>query len=384
MWYQINTQATPLAQKDPKRNDIPYEITYEIAPYGINDIKSEYFPKGKFRGAQKKYNYWFTGQNTSVLNFEQEFNYLYFVTINSRTAPPHIKGANDYREVEKRLFTTNSAQTNQGDKTNSGEPGANAADYLYSPATVGDCKLTIVGDPAWIQQGTVWSGIRSNAQVSDQGFDPYFSAFLPDGTINFDAREAVFEINYNQPADYNLQTGVMKVSGTNVKSQSYIYKAKTVTSYFRQGRFTQDLEGVMLLFDEAPKAISASTQSTATADDGSFDAVEAARLARLNSAANGLKSVPTTPTTSVTGVTPTSSVAKGVQQILTPPTAITQPTLSQLQASPAYITARRGGATPAAALEIARSAFATGTNNYANAALPGINVTANTGVVKDE
>ena len=140
----------------------------------------------------------------------------------------------------------------------------------------------------------------------------------------------------------------------------------------------------MLLFDEAPKTISAATQSTATADDGSFDAVEAARLARLNSAANGLNSVPTTPTTSVTGVTPTSSVAKGVQQILTPPTAITQPTLSQLQASPAYITARRGGATPAAALEIARSAFATGTNNYANAALPGINVTANTGVVKDE
>jgi hypothetical protein len=55
-----------------------------------------------------------------------------------------------------------------------------------------------------------------------------------------------------------------------------------------------------------------------------------------------------------------------------------------LQASPAYITARRGGATPAAALEIARSAFASGTNNYAGVALPGINVTTNNGIVKDQ
>jgi hypothetical protein len=70
-WYKIGLQAKPIGStQDPKRNDFAYEITYEIAPYGINDLKSEYFPKGKFRGAQKKYSYWFTGENTSVLSFE--------------------------------------------------------------------------------------------------------------------------------------------------------------------------------------------------------------------------------------------------------------------------------------------------------------------------
>jgi hypothetical protein len=175
----------------------------------------------------------------------------------------------------------------------------------------------------------------------------------------------------------------MKVSGTNVKSQSYIYKATIVTSNFRQGRFTQELEGVLLIFPDPiaqvkQDAVTTTTTPTTTENQS---AAETARLERLASAANGLPSIPTT---SVTGTKPTSSLAKGTDQILRPPTVVVEPTLSQLQASPAYITARRGGATPAAALEIARSAFASGTNNYAGVALPGINVTTNNGIVKDQ
>ena len=381
-WYRIGVEAKPI-RKDPKRNDDAYEITYEIAPYGINDIKSEYFPKGKFRGAQKKYNYWFTGENVSILNFEQDFNYLYYITVNSRQSPQTSKNTSDYREIEKRLFAPNSPQTNQGEKGNRNEPSANAADYLYSPSDQGRVKLTIIGDPAWIQQGEVWSGVRSTKKIEDESYDAYFDAFLPDGTINFDAREALFEINFNKPADYDLQSGVMKVSGTNVKSQSYIYKATIVTSNFRQGRFTQELEGVLLIFPDPVAQVKqdATTTTTTTTTTENQSPAETARLERLASAANGL---PTIPTTSVTGTRPTSSLAKGTDQILRPPTVIAEPTLSQLQSSPAYITARRGGATPAAALEIARSAFASGTNNYAGVALPGINVTTNNGIVKDQ
>jgi hypothetical protein len=395
-WYRIGVEAKPLPKSDSKRNDLAYEITYEIAPYGINDIKSEYFPKGVFRGAQKKYSYWFTGQNTSILNFEQDFNYLYYITINSRTrAQVNSRGTSDYREVEKRLYSPNSAQTNQGiDSWYTNEPAANAADYLYSPGDQATVKLSIVGDPAWIEQGEVWSGIRKKS-LNTNATDPYFDAFLADGTINFDAREALFEVSFNKPADYNINTGLLDVPGSAVASQNYVYKAVTVTSNFRQGKFTQDLEGKLLVFPntitQSQTTTTAGTttagtteqqpDSTAPRDAPDESAAETARLERLASAANGLPSVPTT---SVTGTTPTSSLAKGTDQILRPLTVVAEPTLSQLQASPAYITARRGGATPAAALEIARSAFASGTNNYAGVALPGINVTANTGLVKDQ
>jgi len=255
-WYRIGVEAKPIDKPDSKRNDLAYEITYEIAPYAVNDIKSEYFPEGKYRGSQKLYYYWFTGANTSVLSYEQDFNYLYYVTINSRTrattaATVGNSSTSNYRELEKRIFSPNSAQTNQGIEGNVNEPGANAADYLYSPSDQSRVKLSIVGDPAWIQQGELWAGVRRNFNnsIANTTGDPYFDPFLSDGTINFDAREAVFEIAFNKPTDYNLDTGLMSPNAPGGEpSQSYIYKATQVTSYFRQGKFIQDLEGVLLLF----------------------------------------------------------------------------------------------------------------------------------------
>ena len=213
VWYTIGIQATPIGDaQDPLRGDYAYRITYEISPYAINQMKSDYFPNGQFRGVQKRYPYWFTGENTSVLSYEQEFNHLYYLTINSGQAPTFRSG--DYREIEKRISAPNSSETNQGQRGNPFEPGANAADFLYSPSDLGRVKMTIVGDPAWIAQGEVWHGVRSlrNAasQPEDQ-VDPYVDPFLPDGTINFDARECLFEVAFNQPADYDIMTGVMQV-----------------------------------------------------------------------------------------------------------------------------------------------------------------------------
>jgi hypothetical protein len=60
--------------------------------------------------------------------------------------------------------------------------------------------------------------------------------------------------------------------------------------------------------------------------------------------------------TSITTNQPTSAVAKGTQQLLNPPQTA-NPSLTQLQSSQAYITARRSGATPQAALDTARQSF---------------------------
>ena len=58
--------------------------------------------------------------------------------------------------------------------------------------------VTIVGDPAWLQQGESW--------VHSKKGDPfYYSAFLKDGTINFDRQQILFEISYNTPNDYNFK-----------------------------------------------------------------------------------------------------------------------------------------------------------------------------------
>ena len=251
-WYRVGLQAVPKtsAGYDRKRNDYAYEITYQLSPYKVNDVQSDYFPQARFQGAHKKYNYWFTGENTQILKFEQDFNYLYYLTVNSEQPTTLTGTTSDYREYLKKTFSPRSAQSSMGTEGPTNEASANAADYLYSPADQGRVKMEIVGDPAWIQQGELWGGIAGAGQV--------FGPFLDDGTINYEGQEALFEIAFNQPVDYNLDTGVMDPTTKNFNKtatsagsarQSYVYRATDVTSTFSQGRFTQELNGVLILFD---------------------------------------------------------------------------------------------------------------------------------------
>jgi hypothetical protein len=47
----------------------------------VNDIKNPYFPQGRFRGVQKSYKYWFTGENTAVLEYQETLNALFQLTL---------------------------------------------------------------------------------------------------------------------------------------------------------------------------------------------------------------------------------------------------------------------------------------------------------------
>jgi hypothetical protein len=248
-WYRVGLQATP-REYDPKRNDHAYDIVYQLSPYKVNDVQSDYFPQGEFQGTHKKYNYWFTGQNTQILKFEQDFNYLYYLTVNTDQPTVATGVTSDYREKLKKSFSPRSAQSSMGQEGATNEASANAADYLYSPADQARIKLEILGDPAWIQQGELWAGIAGAGQ--------FYGPFLEDGTINYEGQEVLFEVAFNQPVDYNLDTGIMDPTTKNFNRtdsnagdarQSYIYRAVDVTSTFSQGRFTQELNGVLLLFE---------------------------------------------------------------------------------------------------------------------------------------
>jgi len=248
-WYRIGIQAEPKPGKyDRKRNDYAYDITYQISIYAVNDVKSDFFPTSKYRGPVKRYKYWFTGENTQILEFSQDYNYLFYIVQNSAAKPRNV--TSNAIELERAAFQPNSNQSSQGqddDKVN--EPGANAADYLYSPADQARVKLKILGDPAWIFQGEVWSGIA--------GPNFNYNAFLSDGTINQEGQEILFEVGFNSPVDYDLQTGLQDPNRAVYKSnlapgqagqpvQNFVYKAVDVISTFSRGRFDQELNGVLM------------------------------------------------------------------------------------------------------------------------------------------
>lgn len=260
-WYRIGVQVEP-KEYDFKRNDFAYKITYQISPYAVNDIKSIYFPNAQDRGAHKIYNYWFTGENTEILEFTQDFNYLYYIVVNNKQGS--FQRTSDYREVEKRGFQTNSNQSNQGQDNNVNEPSANAADYLYSPSDLSRTRMTILGDPAWLQQGELWSGLQGLSGVKFN-----YTPWLDDGTINYESQEPLFRVQFNTPTDYNLDTGLMDVSANNLNKsssnlsgeprQSFTYRAIKVDHHFRRGKFSQDIEGVLITYPKRNQDATATT-----------------------------------------------------------------------------------------------------------------------------
>jgi len=250
-WFKINVQAVPVSDKiDKKRNDYAYHMTYLISTYGINQLQSQYFPDAKFRGVHKVYNYWFTGENTQVLHYEQTFNNMWFNVING-DAPVQNNGSPLAQQISwqnKNVPATRSGQTDQQAPNGALNPASTAADFLYNFTDQQNISLKITGDPAWIQQGEI-------VGINAPNFN--FQGFYPDGTINTDAQQAVFVVNWNAPADYNLDTGLVDVNaeGTNGNNNNLLatqpaasaaYVAMGIKSTFRRGIFEQELTGCLL------------------------------------------------------------------------------------------------------------------------------------------
>jgi hypothetical protein len=254
-WYKVSVEATQL-DYDAKRRDHAYRMRYIITPYAINELPSDWFQNSRYRGSHKSYNYWFTGQNKEIINFEQEYNNLYRLIISGLDVP--VKRARtDFRKPDqyRKTFLPTSENHAKGADGETNEPADNAASFLLSPTDQAKVKLRIVGDPAWMQQGEVAEGVNA------RNFN--FAPFNDDGTINYDSQEVVFDISWNQPTDYDFNTGLADVNKTGVNADgtygftqpqfNYTYTAIKCKNIFSKGRFEQELEGRLLIEFEANK-----------------------------------------------------------------------------------------------------------------------------------
>jgi len=240
-WFRINFEAVPI-KPDNLRNDYAYKIRYIISVYKLDKYDSKYFPVGTFRGVHKSYPWWFTGKNTAIIDYQETLNSAYTMLVsgsndqNSAAEIERRKIAASMRDLVIYSYGATSGESMQGSKERGNEASANMADSLYASADLGTTKMRIIGDPAWIQQGSLSGHI--NADNLDT------SSFLPDGTINYDAEQILFEVSWNRPEDYDLGTGLSTPNGKKTPI-SRVYIASSVTSEFRQGKFEQTIEGLL-------------------------------------------------------------------------------------------------------------------------------------------
>lgn len=248
-WYRIRSRITPIGY-DNIRRTIAYKTTYTVSRYQINDPRVPEFPQARYRGAHKIYNYWFTGQNNEVLDLDITVDYNYVQTFgNSQGQPSFSDYTSDGRIYEKRYFQNKPNSEGTGGTGDTTTPAAQLAERLYSDADIQKAQLTILGDPDWLTQSDVFY---------NRGID--LAPFMPDGSVNQDASEVLYEIRINPVADYNIATGMAEVNAknqaysqatgeTNLASISTVFTALTVQSNFRGGKFTQKLAGSIRYFN---------------------------------------------------------------------------------------------------------------------------------------
>ena len=257
-WYVINMSAKQRSGKlDGKRNDYAYDIKYTVSPFLIKNLASVYFPVNKFSGVHKSYPYWFTGQNTAVLEYQENLNAIFRMTLSGNVeedaSATKLRNAQtaSLNEIMMYTYQARSTESSQGAQGKSFELGANAAELLYDPTGLKTAKVKIIGDPAWIAQGSLFRPVNQETF----GGKALTQGFMPDGSVAFDNQEILFEIVWQRPEDYDLSTGMadpysqtQKKYNARVALQSRVYIATKVVSEFRSGRFEQTLEGKMYTF----------------------------------------------------------------------------------------------------------------------------------------
>jgi len=274
-WFNIAMSATPKSGGlDPKRNDNAYKIKYTVTPFLPANVASKYFPPSKFNGVHKSYPYWFTGKNTAVRDYQETLNAMYTLTV-SGNAPNNSAAAvtadaytSSMQEIVKYNYSPASNASRAGADGKSLEPSANAAEVLYSPGDLAQAKLKIIGDPAWIMQGSMFKPLNGQgfAVAAKTGFEP-------DGTISFDSQDILFEIVWQRPEDFDINTGIAdpyKRTTANGQArqalQSRVYICTKVVSEFKNGAFEQTLDGSLYLFPKPDKSNTANPAASVSAD----------------------------------------------------------------------------------------------------------------------
>lgn len=240
-WFNISAQISK-AEWDEKRADFALKITYLIAPYETPIIMSAYTNPGlKYYGPFKRFDYWYTGLNSEILQYEHTLDTAYYnVALVPSTAGDQAKGG----PIDVPLKPNQRTNMPRLGRTDVGAEAQNSyVTSLYDPASWVEARIQILGDPDFLVQVAEPINGVGNIYNRFYGSDGY--------TIKPTGCQVFIEIDFKEAIDYQHSTGTMKINESILfwkypESISKIvkgisYHVITVESMFSQGKFTQTL-----------------------------------------------------------------------------------------------------------------------------------------------
>ena len=262
-WYNLGAEVKCLGF-DNIVGDFAYEITYVIQPYETPMITSPYVGKtSKYYGAHKRYEYWFTGKNSEIINYEQKMDNSYFLPSMNPTGSAASQGGG------ADIPTVPGKRQNE-DRTGKLDIGKEAQNSyltsLYDPGAYATAKVTILGDPDYLMQDSPSSINQVYRQFYGKGF-----------TINPNGGQVFIEIDFKEAEDYNNIDGLLSINDSiqfwkypkSVSSQikGVSYMLTEVVSTFSKGKFTQELDCVINQFSESGNIVDKNAGGRPTSEE---------------------------------------------------------------------------------------------------------------------
>lgn len=248
-WFRIRPIILSATSKGGGYDNLDGRYKYDIQ-YVVekNVIHYHDFPWAKKSkpvgiGYHKKYDFIFSGQNTEVLDFDLKFNTAFVQVMTAGTGKPFGKGEVQNANSPFVVSVKELPSSSEGNLINSKDElkRTRAKDLFSSVMSDGvdlvNLDMRIVGDPAWIP--------TSDAYWQDKvrKGEAYTTAFMPDGTINYNLTPPFIQVNLRTPVDYDETTGLQDPSKAGNSSFSGVYRITMCESTFSGGVFQQRLEG---------------------------------------------------------------------------------------------------------------------------------------------
>jgi len=272
-WFKIIPKVE-LVNFDSIQNKWATRVTYKIITYKHHNTKHPDAPISKqseiLKDVRKKYSYIYTGENQDIIDFQIDFNALYFnaVKVLQENSVRLANSADPAKKTNERgnklpVQRTGTVQPNQvfplvGDLTQQGfNSGSNAevqkaADvmnsiYTGTRADMIELKMKIIGDPDFIKQDDIYLTPGTPAYPTDE------EVYSVDGSILTDRGDIFVFVTYKTIVDMDQTTGLPRQGDKNEdylkttqSSFTGVYRLLKITSEFKGGKFEQTLEAVRI------------------------------------------------------------------------------------------------------------------------------------------
>ena len=255
-WYKI-VPKVELKEFDNVKNQWGKHITFYIKKYRYYNSKDPRMDKTKLPNPVKEYDYIYTGHNRDVIEFDMNFDSMYYTSVQVSThqlealskgqnadesklkAKSQGEASGSQTPQKKGVQPGNAPGSNKGaSSTSETQNAANVKESIYSNAAADQLSinLKIVGDPEFIKQDDVFvnpgvTGLDSTDQHIEEG-----------NSLTMDSGEIFCKLSFKSPVDIDENTGLLRKGKYHESNFSGLYKVLVVDSEFRGGKFLQTLQ----------------------------------------------------------------------------------------------------------------------------------------------